>query len=404
MDKLIIGLCGLAGSGKDTIADRLVERYGFVKMANADLLKRMAQNAFNFTDAQLWGPSEMRNAPDKRYPREHGPFTKDGKCSCCGAQAEVDTTDAYTPLVPRSTPPCFLTPRFALQSLGTEWGRTCFPDIWVKRVLEIANELLMGRALYTGMHGIHTRGITQSGIKGVAITDVRFLNEVEAIKASGGKVVRVIRGVVDGLCLQSAGGGWVAEHGGEDPASSMLQEATTPFLHEVPLHEHTSISAASAQHRSETELLSIPRERFDYVFHNSGDLHFLRLQTDRMMDVFKGKLMAFDRGLQDAPPFLREKCKALAVFMSELSQKYYEQDWADILPYALWNALHDNGNLTPGEDVRVDLTNDDLAKLKELSDAVPGWFVWSDKSYDAPYFIRRGAWLEQYEKRQKAQP
>lgn len=54
------------GSGKDTIAYYLVSKRGFVKMANADLLKRVAQSAFGFTDDQLWGPSELRNAPDKR--------------------------------------------------------------------------------------------------------------------------------------------------------------------------------------------------------------------------------------------------------------------------------------------------------------------------------------------------
>ena len=34
-------------------------------------MKRIARDVFGFSDEQLYGPSEMRNAPDERYPREH---------------------------------------------------------------------------------------------------------------------------------------------------------------------------------------------------------------------------------------------------------------------------------------------------------------------------------------------
>ena len=36
---MIIGICGLIGSGKDTIADYLVEQHNFQKMSFADKLK-----------------------------------------------------------------------------------------------------------------------------------------------------------------------------------------------------------------------------------------------------------------------------------------------------------------------------------------------------------------------------
>ena len=62
---MIVGITGLAGSGKDTAADFLVKNHGFVKVALADVLKRACKEFFAFTDEQLWGPSEKRNAIDK---------------------------------------------------------------------------------------------------------------------------------------------------------------------------------------------------------------------------------------------------------------------------------------------------------------------------------------------------
>lgn len=408
--QLLIGLVGPAGAGKDTIADHLVTKHHFVKMANADLLKRMARLAFDFTEEQLWGPSELRNAPDKRYPREHGPWTKDDRCAVCGCPGELSDHEEGEQ--------CYLTPRFALQSLGTEWGRMCFENIWVGRLLGIAQALLSGWAsprgrlypTYSAKTGLEDFSPTLIRPAGVVIPDVRFLNEVDAIRtAAGGKVSRIVRGMIDVFDLHPADGGWISEHKlGDMGPSVILQEATVQFDHNVPVQvapalEHTSVSAAAAQHRSETELLRIPKEKFDYVLQNSGDLHFLRLQGDRMMDVFKGKIMEFDRGLMDAPPFLREKCKALAVFMIELSRKYFYTEWSEDAEQRLWYSLSNNGQIAGDYDQPiVELEAGDFAKLKALAEPVPGWFTWRDKSYDAPYFIRRGVWIDQYEKHRKA--
>lgn len=160
---MIIGISGLAGSGKDTCADFLVGRYNFKKTSFADPMKKIVQDVFGFTDEQLYGPSEMRNAPDIRYPRSHtwGELAVDESgvvytCVCCGVT---------THLVRQ----CYLTPRFALQQLGSEWGRVCYPNVWVDLAIRNAG------------HG------------DVVIPDVRFKNEIDGLRAAGAYLVRIIR-------------------------------------------------------------------------------------------------------------------------------------------------------------------------------------------------------------------
>jgi hypothetical protein len=175
---MIIGLMGHSKSGKDAIADYLVDEYEYEKVALADPMKRFCQEAFEFTDEQLWGPSERRNAPDGRYPRRvEGPPPRN-EC---------------------------LSPRVALQLLGTEWGRHCYEDVWVDYAIRVATKLagtnvdgvMITYYMYHQSGGLML-GASHPAPTGIVIPDVRFANELAAIKKAGGKVLRVVRNGADG--------------------------------------------------------------------------------------------------------------------------------------------------------------------------------------------------------------
>lgn len=127
---MIIGLCGLAGSGKSEVAQVLREIGGFERIAFADPLKSMLA-AVGFTHAQLYGDQKEAVMPDI------------GK-----------------------------TPRQMMQTLGTDWGRDLVdPEIWVKLWLR-----------KVGNSRNH-----------VVVDDVRFPNEIQTIHDLGGEVWRVSR-------------------------------------------------------------------------------------------------------------------------------------------------------------------------------------------------------------------
>lgn len=75
--------------------------------------------------------------------------------------------------------PCALllgrTPRHAMQTLGTEWGRQCIgQELWTSLWLGLAKqELAQGRS--------------------IVVDDLRFLNEAVAVRALGGRIWRIVR-------------------------------------------------------------------------------------------------------------------------------------------------------------------------------------------------------------------
>ena len=80
-----------------------------------------------------------------------------------------------------------LTPRLLLQLLGTECGRNIIhPNIWVNSLF---SEYNLGRKLKV-MNG---QGLNIDTTDNWIITDVRFPNELEAIKSRGGISIRVNR-------------------------------------------------------------------------------------------------------------------------------------------------------------------------------------------------------------------
>lgn len=188
---MIIGICGPAGSGKDTVSDYIATKYQGAKVALADPIKRICQQTYQFSDNQLWGPSEARNEPDIRYQRPSHTFTNSGtQCACCG--------DASAPF-------CYLTTRYALQLIGTEWGRHCFPDTWALEAVRISN-ILLGEGSYEyskkgglkQLEAVKLRDIpeiqrrNETMARYVLISDVRFRNEMNVIRRAGGKVWRVV--------------------------------------------------------------------------------------------------------------------------------------------------------------------------------------------------------------------
>lgn len=145
---MIIGLSGRAGSGKDTVYSILAGLYGSgcESVSFATPIKEAAKLMFRplgLTDWHVDGPSEARSASIRGFAQQVG--------------IQMDA-------------------RHILQTLGTEWGRYCIhPDIWVALGLIKARELeAMGRHV-------------------VVITDVRFENEMKAIRESGGELWHITR-------------------------------------------------------------------------------------------------------------------------------------------------------------------------------------------------------------------
>jgi RNase P/RNase MRP subunit p29 len=164
---MILGVMAQARSGKDTFADYLVKKYGFVKIALADPIKRIAMDVYQMSEEQLWGDDKEK--PDLRYPMP-------GKG--------------------------FLTPRVACQIIGTEVVRNLYPDTWVDMFKRTATAVMAGGFFYSRTEGLQpdkrlTRFLRRSP-QGIICSDIRFKNEVKGFHEVGGKVVRLIRAGKDG--------------------------------------------------------------------------------------------------------------------------------------------------------------------------------------------------------------
>jgi len=142
---MIIGICGFIGSGKDTVADYLVNFHEFRRESFANTLKDAVAAVFGWDRTMLEGRTK-----EAREWRE-----------------QVDPWWAERLDMPT------LTPRWILQYWGTEVCRKNFhDDIWIA---SLENKL-------------------RNSKDNVVISDCRFPNEIQSIRNAGGIVVRVIRG------------------------------------------------------------------------------------------------------------------------------------------------------------------------------------------------------------------
>jgi hypothetical protein len=128
---IIVGLCGAIGSGKTTVAEHLVETYNFDPIKFAGPLKDMMR-ALGLTEEEING--RLKEQP----------------CDLLGGK----------------------TPRWAQQSIGTEWGRNLIdPDLWTRAWKKRALD-----SLYP-----------------VVADDVRFANEAKLIRELGGTIIHIDR-------------------------------------------------------------------------------------------------------------------------------------------------------------------------------------------------------------------
>lgn len=156
---MIISLTGNTGVGKDTMADYMVAKYDFVKISMADPMKRIAKEMYNFSDEQLWGPSEARNQPDKRYRQPNGTY---------------------------------LTARVVTQLLGNEFSRLLYPETWIKYMQRVVAKIQAG-FFYSEQRGAFLLPNRKSNYTGIIVSSCRFRNEIEAIKKMNGTTVRLKR-------------------------------------------------------------------------------------------------------------------------------------------------------------------------------------------------------------------
>lgn len=132
---ILIGITGPARAGKSTVARYLVE-HGFVEVSFAAPIKRAIATAFDIDIADL---------------------------------ERADFKEAALPWLGKS-------PRYLLQTLGTEWGRKMVaPDLWL---------IIAARRIEKARAG---------GAVGVIVSDVRFDNEADFILARQGELWRIWR-------------------------------------------------------------------------------------------------------------------------------------------------------------------------------------------------------------------
>ena len=149
---MIIGFVGTIGSGKGTAGEILAQR-GFFTESFAAPLKDMTANLFGWPRHLLEGDTkesrEFRETNDPWWSERLGQD---------------------------------ITPRYILQTIGTECMRDCIhTDFWVaclEKRIKLNHDYV--------------------------ITDVRFPNEIDSVHKMGGKIVEIQRGVLPDWYIQAA--------------------------------------------------------------------------------------------------------------------------------------------------------------------------------------------------------
>lgn len=142
---MIIALTGYKKTGKDTIADYLVEKYGFIKLSFAENLKNILKTMFNWTDEHF--SQKLKEINDPIWN---------------------------------------VSPREMMQFFGTN---------------VIRNQLKINTNINDKQYNYHIKKLYLDNIhnfknKNIVISDLRFHNEQEFIHSLNGKIFRIDRKII----------------------------------------------------------------------------------------------------------------------------------------------------------------------------------------------------------------
>lgn len=136
----LVGITGKARTGKDTIAEHMASNHKFHRYSFAAPIKVACKAMFGWNEQHTEG--ELKEVVDLRFN---------------------------------------ISPRQAMQKLGTEFGREMVnPDMWVTRA-DVEYQRILHNEMLTGY------------MNGMVVPDVRFENEAQWVRDNGGIIVHVTR-------------------------------------------------------------------------------------------------------------------------------------------------------------------------------------------------------------------
>jgi len=292
MRNICVGISGFSGSGKDEIAKSLVKR-GAIQLGLADPAKRHMADLYEFTEQQLFGPSEFRNGGDLRYPKPameklrlwNGPKPEgEGLIGDWDDNATYwwfegrdrvgktyNNNDPYIPLrlgsarifIQQGDPRFWLSPREALQKY-CELMNTLYGDTWIHKGIDTSLKLAETYFFKTGVNLAQYRYSQMEGLKkyygpdnhgpvikeNIIITcfaDFRHKHEINYLRNKAGP-------------------------------------ALTPALIRI---KRPGIDKPPFNHRSETEQATIEDGAFDFVINNDKTLEDLDQKVEKILTTIR---------------------------------------------------------------------------------------------------------------------
>lgn len=224
---MILSTSGLISSGKDTIADYLINNYEFQQFSFADSLKEVCCSIFGWDPAMISGKT-----PESRLERE-----------------KVDQWWATRLGIPD------FSPRWALQHFGTDVCRKHFhDDIWIA---SLENKL------------------KKTNATNIIITDARFPNELAMIQQLNGKCIYVERGDIPKWFDYAT-----RYNKSSEPVRASMRSVSMIVKDPNVFNQHI--------HPSEWEWIGFP---FDYEITNDGTISDLYLKVNSIfLDLVRNQV------------------------------------------------------------------------------------------------------------------